>query len=30
MPIMMDADALAVFMKDVFKQVADDLSLIHI
>lgn len=24
MPIMMDADALAVFMKDVFKQVADD------
>lgn len=27
MPIMMDADALAVFMKDVFKQVADDFAI---
>ena len=27
MPIMMDADALAVFMKDVFKQVADDVGM---
>ena len=27
MPIMMDADALAVFMKDVFKQVAGDFAI---
>ena len=30
MPIMMDADALAVFMKDVFKQVADDFDIDHV
>ena len=30
MPIMMDADALAVFMKDVFKQVADDFAIDHV
>ncbi len=30
MPIMMDADSLAVFMKDVFKQVADDFAIDHV
>ena len=30
MPIMMDADALSVFMKDVFKQVADDFAIDHV
>ncbi|SFS53017.1 uncharacterized domain 1-containing protein [Sulfitobacter marinus] len=30
MPIMMDADALAVFMKNVFKQVADDFAIDHV
>ncbi len=30
MPIMMDADALAIFMKDVFKQVADDFAIDHV
>ena len=30
MPIMMDADALTVFMKDVFKHVADDFAIDHV
>ncbi len=30
MPIVMDADALAGFMKDVFKQVADDFAIDHV
>ena len=30
MPIMMDAGALTVFMKDVFKQVADEFAIDHV
>ncbi|MBA97216.1 MAG: PaaI family thioesterase [Sulfitobacter sp.] len=30
MPILMDADALAVFMNDVFKQVAKDFAIDHV
>lgn len=30
MPIVMDADALAGFMKEVFKQVADDFAIDHV